>query len=274
MKMRSQAIPADGFDTNVAEKMPRMKKREAPFSYPLGMELPPPSESTEHEIETERSERVAKEEVFESSQRQIEPELNLDVLKLIEDLHSQLLQAAQVKRALEVDLISYQKTIQRLTKENQELQSQLEVMGKEFQKLREFQSESIYLQEENADALEKIKELQQELKQTKEALTRALREKEEALERIRLLESQIEQNEVMKIKGKLKEKEALLFHEENQALQSKLEEALARNLDLEKKYETLRKSFHEVRESLSFLRDSYKANYYNLAEGQETLSEP
>ena len=100
-------------------------------------------------------------------------------------------------------------------------------------------------------------------------MTKATREKEEALERIRELESQIDQGEVFKIKGKLKEREAVLFSEENRELQSKLEEALARNMDLEKKYETLKKSFHEVRESLTFLRDSCKANYYNLSENPE-----
>lgn len=274
MKLRGQTLPADGFDTNVAEKMPRMKKREAPFSHPHEMESPPLSDSFERVSETERSEMVGKGGVYEFSQEKIEPEPNLDVLKLIEDLHSQLLQSAQVKRALEVDLISYQKSIHQLTNENQELKHQLEGMRKEFQKLKELQSESIYLQEENADALEKIKELQQELRQTKETLSKALREKEEAVERIRFLEVQIEQTEVLRIRGKLKEKEALHFHEENRALKSKLEEALSRNLDLEKRYETLRKSFHEVRESLTFLRDTCKANYYSSSEDQESLSEP
>ena len=101
------------------------------------------------------------------------------------------------------------------------------------------------------------------------ALTKATREREEAFERIRDLESQIEQSEVVKIKGKLKEREASVFSEENRELQSRLEEALTQNLDLERKYETLKKSFGEVRESLTYLRDSCKANYYNLSEGAE-----
>ena len=103
----------------------------------------------------------------------------------------------------------------------------------------------------------------------KQTLTKASQEREEALDRIRDLESQMEQSEVIKIKGKLKEREASLFSEENRELQSKLEEALARNMDLERKYETLKKSFSEVRESLTFLRDSCKANYYNLSENAE-----
>ena len=139
----------------------------------------------------------------------------------------------------------------------------------EKEKLKELQSESIYLQEEHADALERIKEFQEELREMKKALTKASQEREEALERIRHLESQMEQSEVIKIKGKLKEREASLFSEENRELQSKLEEALTQNLDLERKYETLKKSFHEVRESLTFLRDSCKANYYNLSESPE-----
>jgi hypothetical protein len=100
-------------------------------------------------------------------------------------------------------------------------------------------------------------------------LNKAIQDKEEALNRMRELESQMEQNEVVKIKGKLKEREASLFFEENRELQSKLEEALTQNLDLERKYEALKKSFHEVRESLTFLRDSCKANYYNLSENPE-----
>jgi hypothetical protein len=79
----------------------------------------------------------------------------------------------------------------------------------------------------------------------------------------------MEQNEVVKIRGKLKEREASLFSEENRELQSRLEEALTLNRDLETKYETLRKSFNEVRESLTFLRDSCKASYYNLSENAE-----
>jgi hypothetical protein len=67
----------------------------------------------------------------------------------------------------------------------------------------------------------------------------------------------------------LKEREVSLFLEENQALQSKLEETLARNIDLERRYETLKKSYNEVRESLTLLRDSCKANYYSLSENHE-----
>ena len=63
---------------------------------------------------------------------------------------------AQTKRALEMDLSSYQKTIHQLAQDNQELRRQLETLTKEHQSLKEFQSESIYLQEENADALERI----------------------------------------------------------------------------------------------------------------------
>jgi hypothetical protein len=100
-------------------------------------------------------------------------------------------------------------------------------------------------------------------------LTKISREKEESLKRIHDLETQMEQNEVIKIKGKLKEREVSLFLEENQALQSKLEETLARNIDLERRYETLKKSYNEVRESLTLLRDSCKANYYSLSENHE-----
>jgi DNA repair exonuclease SbcCD ATPase subunit len=271
MKLRSQVVTADGFDTNVAEKMPKMRKLEEPFPLPSEVEIQPLKEDYSDPLAEMKSpeKQAERKEIFESLQKGIETEQSLDVLKLIEDLHAQLLAAAQTKRALEMDLTSYQKTIHQLTQDNQELRRQLETLSKEHQKLKELQSESIYLQEENADALERIKEFQQELRETREALTKVSWEKEETLERIRELEAQIEQNEVIKIKGKLKEREASLFFEENRALQSKLEEALARNMDLESKYETLKKSFNEVRESLTFLRDSCKANYYNLSEGPE-----
>ena len=271
MKPRSQAMPADGFDTNVAEKMPKIRKLEEPLLSPLEEEFQPLKEDHAEPIPEIKSPEklMERKAIFESPKKGIEAEQSLDVLKLIEDLHAQLLASAQTKKALEMDLTSYKKTIHQLSQDNQELRRQWEVLNREHQRLKEFQSESVYLQEENADALERIKEFQKELRGMRETLAKVNQEKEEAFNRIRDLESQTRQNEVVEIKGKLKEREASLFFEENRELQCKLEEALARNLDLEKKYETLKQSFNEVRESLTFLRDSCKANYYNLSEGLE-----
>ena len=278
MKPRIQTAAADGFETNVAQKMPKIRKLEEPHTLILeqdsqrqekeGDQTPIDDQTLlpEMSLSEKQAERKA---IFESSQKGIASESSLDVLKLIEDLHGQLLASAQTKKALEMDLASYKKSIQQLSQDNQELRRQWEALSKEDQKLKEIQSESIYLQEEHADALERIKEFQQEVRETKKALTQVTQEREEALDRIRELESRVEQSEVMKIKGKLKEREASLFSEENRELQSKLEEAIARNTDLEKKYETLKKSFGEVRESLTFLRDSCKANYYNLSESTD-----
>ncbi|NWG02645.1 MAG: hypothetical protein HXY44_07305 [Syntrophaceae bacterium] len=273
MKLRSQAITADGFDTNVAEKMPKIRKLEEAFPPPLEEEfLPLKEDRHEPMIEGRPPEKqIEREMIFETPKKTGETEQNLDVLHLIEDLHAQLLASAQTKRALEMDLASYKKTIHRLSQDNQELHDQLETFRKEYHRLKEVQSESDYLQEENTEALEKIKEFQQELKDLRQALNKATQEKEEAFHRIHELEAQMEQNEVVKLKGKLKEREASFFSEESRELQSRLEEALAQNLDLERKYESLKKSFHEVRESLTLLRDSCKANYYNLSENPESL---
>lgn len=271
MKPRSQVITADGFDTNVAEKMPKIRKLEEP--------LPSPSEVEPQILEEDRLEpmpevgslekQAERKATFESPKKGVEAEQDLDVLKLIEDLHAQLLASGQTRRALEMDLASYKKGMHQLTQDNRELRHQVETLSREHQRLKEAQSESIYLQEENADALERIKAFQQELREMKEALAQVTRERDEALDRIRNLESQMEQNEVAKIRGKLKEREASLFLEENRELQSKLEETLAVNRDLETKYETLKKSFHEIKESLTFLRDSCKASYYSLSENTE-----
>jgi chromosome segregation ATPase len=271
MKPRSQAMPADGFDTNVAQKMPKIRRLEEPLPSFLEVERQAPEEEQPEPLPEMKSPEkpVERKVIFESPQKGTETGQSLDVLKLIEDLHTQLLAAAQTKRALETDLTSYQKTIHQLTHDNQTLRHQLETLDKEHQRLKEFQSESIYLQEENADALERIKEFQKELREMRETLNKVTHEREEALDRIRNLESQIEQAEMHKIKGKLKEREASHFSEENRELQSKLEETLAQNMDLERKYETLKKSFNEVRDSLTFLRDSCKANYYNLSENPE-----
>ena len=269
MKPRSQVTTADGFDRNVAEKMPRIRKLEEPLSSPLEAEPWPLKEEDREPAPEMRPPEKQVEEAVLFQPPKAETEQTVDVLRLIEDLHGQLLASAQTKRALEIDLTSHQKTIRQLAQDNQELRGQLEILRKEVQQLKESQSESIYLQEENADALERIKEFQLELRETREALTKTTQEREEALARIRDLESQMEQNEVLKIKGKLKEREASLFSEENRELQSRLEEALSQNMDLERKYETLRKSFNEVRESLTLLRDSCKKNYYNPSETPE-----
>jgi chromosome segregation ATPase len=260
-------MTADGFDRNVAEKMPRMRKLEDPLPSPLEAE-PQPLEEDHEEPTPQMASPERKTEgkvIVESPGEGQSP----DVSKLIEDLHGQLLGSAQIKRALEMDLKSYEQTIHQLTQDNQELRYQLDVLSREQQKFQEFRSESVYLQEENADALERIREFQLELKEMKGALMKATQEREEAHARIRDLEFQVEQYEVLKIKGKLKEKEVAHFSEGNRELQSKLEEALSQNIDLERKYETLRKSFNEVKESLTLLRDSCKKTYYGLSDPPE-----
>ena len=162
--------------------MPKIRKLEEPLA-PLLEEEPQPARGDHGEAMPEMKSPVNQTErkmIFESPRKGIEAEQSLDVLKLIEDLHAQLLSSGQTKRALEMDLTSYQKTIHQLSQDNQELRRQLEGLRKELQRLKELQSESIYLQEENADALERIKEVQQELREAKETLAKATREREEA----------------------------------------------------------------------------------------------
>ncbi|OGP67058.1 MAG: hypothetical protein A2169_08040 [Deltaproteobacteria bacterium RBG_13_47_9] len=271
MKLRSQTITADGFDKNVAEKMPKIRKLEDPLPENLGIEpqsviedLHPPV----HEIripEKPVEERV----VFESSKRETDTEQGLDVFKIVEDLHAQLLASSRTKRALEIDLVASQKAIYQLAQDNKELRSQMDHLNKEIQRFKETHTESVYLKEENEDALERIRDFQQELRDMKESLARTTQERDEALNQLQDLESQMEQNEVFKIRGKLKEREASHFFEENRELQSKLEESLNRNMELERKYEALRRSFNELKESLILLRDSYKTNFYNSTQEPE-----
>jgi uncharacterized coiled-coil DUF342 family protein len=136
----------------------------------------------------------------------------------------------------------------------------------ELKQLNGIQAETAYLKEENADALERIKELQQELRTTKEVLTKMTQERDEILNRTRDLESQIEKTDILRMRGKLKEREASHFSDENRELRSRLEEAVTQNMDLERKYEAIKKSFNDVKESLTLLRDSCKKDYYNLSE--------
>ncbi len=126
-----------------------------------------------------------------------------------------------------------------------------------------------YLEEENEDALERITLLQGEIKALKETLAGTTQERDQALSQIQTLEAKIEQNDLLRIKGRLKEREVSHFSEENNELRARLEEALAQNIDLEKKYEVLKKSFNEVKESLTLLRDACKTSYYNLSDTPE-----
>jgi len=267
--MKARSLMVDGFEKSVAEKMPKMKKLEEPLAPDLTSEAQPVSEDRLEAVEEMRTSEKQLERTVVFQPKRADADQSGDVLRLIEDLHGQLLASGRTKRALEMDLHSQQKTIHQLSQDNQDLRRQLEDLRKELQRLEETQAESVYLKEENEDALERIQRLQQELKQMNETLTKTTQEREDALSRIQDLKAQLEQTELLQIKGKLKEREASHFYEENQRLQSKLEEVLAQNMDLERKYETLKKSFNEVRESLTLLRDSCKKNYYNLSETSE-----
>lgn len=261
MKAKSQALEADGFERVIAEKMPKMKKEEEVF---LSKEANFLGEEFQKGILSgEKSEKIS---LFEpsSSSRALREELDLS--NLIEDLQRQLIASQKAQRAIELDKISYQKAIQQLTLENKDLRNQLEAFSKELQRLKENVPQLEYLKEENEEALERIKELQQELRLTKENLTNTLKEKEEASHRIQNLEYQLDQLEIAQMRERLKEKEASQFNEENLQLRARLAEALSQNLELEKKVEALKRSFHEVKESLTILRDSYKKDYYSLSD--------
>jgi chromosome segregation ATPase len=266
MKVKGQMVADDGFDKNVADKMPKVKKEEE-FSPPdQEAEIQVVEEDHQEIIQEVRSPGKEPEREVVSEPRKISPEMNknLDVSRLIEDLHSQLLALGRTKRALEMDLTSSQKTIHQLAQDNRELRSRLADLNKEVLSLKEVQAETKYLKEENTDALERIQEFQKELKAMRETLELTTQERDEAQSRIQDLESQIEQNEILRVRGKMKEKEASLFAEENRELRARLEQVLAQNMELERKYGDMRQSFHEVKESLTLLRDSCKTDYYNL----------
>jgi chromosome segregation ATPase len=268
MRVRSQTVVDDGFDKNVAEKMPKVKKQEE-FSPPEVAIQPPKEEDQEIRPEVRSQEREVEKEGLLPPPQSREREKHLDVSGLIEDLHTQLLTLGKTRRALEMDLASDQKTIVQLAQDNTELRSQLEDLNKEIHGLRAFQTETLYLREENADALERIRDLQQQSRSLRESLESATQERDETLGRIRALESQIEEKDLLWIKGKLKEREASYFAEENRELRARLEEMLAQNIDLERKYGEIKRSFNEIRESLTLLRDSCKTNLYNLSENPE-----
>lgn len=271
MKVKSQMIADDGFDKNVAEKMPKVKRQEEFSPRDLEAAIHPLEDDQAGMIQEVRSleKEVEKEVVLPPPKSSPETDKSSDVSRLIEDLHTQLLALGRTKRGLETDLASNQNINHRLAQDNRELRDRLENLSREIEKLKEIQAESTYLKEENADALERIQEFQQELRTIKETLELTARERNEAQSRIHDLESQIQQSEILRVKGRLKEREASHFAEENEELRARLEEILAQNTDLERKYANMRKAFNEVRESLTLLRDSCKANYYNLSETSE-----
>lgn len=272
MKLKDQAAVGDGFDKNVAEKMPKLKKWEEGPSFEAEQERisskeeGPPRIREEAEVERPSAEKKV---LFQAPGEMRESPEPLDVLKLIEDLHAQVLASGRIKRALEMDLSASQKTIQQLASDNKALRAEREELHRQLQRVKEIETESNYLREENEDALEKISDLQGELRSVREALASALREKEEALKQVRELRDRVEQNELLGLRERMKQKEASQLSEENKEIRARLEEALRRNADLEKRYETLKKSFEEVKESLSLLRESYKASYYNMTERPE-----
>ncbi len=266
MKVRDQILMGDGFDKNVAVKMPKVKKEdEFPLS-DLAENLQP---AKEEPLEAVSSEKEQEKVVPPLPKGRKESGPNLDILRLVDDLHAQLLTSSQTKRALEIDLASSRKTIHQLIQDNRELRDELQDLKEEMRTFKEIQVEKAYLKEENEDALEKIQQFQRELKDLKEALAQATQQREEALERVHGLESQMEQIELVRMREKLREREAAHFAEESRELRSRLEEAMVQNMELDRKYEEMRRSFGEVRESLTLLRDSCKANYYNLSENPD-----
>jgi hypothetical protein len=308
MKPRQSFLDDDGFERNVAEKMPRIRKEEERLS-PFAMR--PPAEPARDPVpvriperdlpapEPELAKTLAPEAIpaavlpktpfgetrkppveapapkvsFRSfrEERAAPAEPAAGIGKLIEDLHAQLLSSDRTRRAMEIDLAASRKSVLQLTQENRALRNELREIKEEVQRLKAIQDESIYLEEENEDARERIIALQGELKSLREVLDQAVRDREAIQARVLELEGQVDRTEVHSIRGRLMEREIAHFAEENRKLQESLREALDQKTDLEERHEALRKSFDEVRDSILLLRDSCKTSYYNLAgEGDGT----
>lgn len=268
MKPKTHILTSDGFDTMVAEKMPKIKRLEDEIQQER-IEERQLSEKEHQEVseKIQLSEGRLRRLGGEESLKEVYiSEQGLDVTNLIDDLHNQLLSSNRIRRALELDIVSHQKTIHQLIKDNKDLHIQIEDLKNELQRFKEIHFETVYLKEENEDALEKIHQFQEELRQVRENLSRTEKEKEELQKRIQELESQMDQKEIYIIKGRMKEREASHFYEENQELQTRLNEALNQNLEMEKKYESLKRSFREVKDSLTLLRDSCKKDFYQSHE--------
>jgi DNA repair exonuclease SbcCD ATPase subunit len=268
-------IPGDGFDRNVAEKMPKVRRlEEGSLPESDGASQAGEQESPEIFQEAKPHEKPApKRSLFDPPNRESRTEDQGDILRLIEDLHSQLLASGRSKRGLELDLAARGKTIEQLAQDNKTLRAELESLRGELRSQKDLQSESVYLREENADALERIQEFHEEIRTLHETLSRTGQERDEALGRIRELESRLEENEIVQMRGRMREREASHFSEENLELRTQLQQALAQNSEIERKHEKLRKSFNEVKESLALLRDSCRTSYYNLSDMPEEQPE-
>ena len=143
MKIKTQVATADGFDRSVAEKMPKMRKTEEPLLKEQVEEFEP-FEEDRPEVTQEvkpQEKPLEKKPIFEPSRAATESIQDLDVLRLIEDLHTQLLVSSRAKKALEMDVASQQKTIHQLAQDNKDLRIQLDAERKELQGFRELHAE-------------------------------------------------------------------------------------------------------------------------------------
>jgi len=268
---------ADGFESSVAQRMPKTRTGARPDRVASLREVvrpeaeaadalrPAPPETAERPPQTARLEPLERPVKLPESLAGGRPgEAAGDVLRIVGQLKGQLLALETTKRALERELSTTRRQVEHLAADNLALRGELEAAEAAQAELARLRHENALLEEETADVLARLEQLKAEGEEQREHLSALAQEHAAAAVELEGLRAASAEGELLRIKAEFMEQEKASLSQENAQLGRECEGLKDERDALGREVATLKKQLKEIRESLLLVRDSARSDYYDL----------
>ena len=248
----------DGFDKNVAEKMPK-KLRSAP-SRPWNVD-PVLIRKSSDEEEFSVPPKKEPEKVISFAESPYKPEVAIDV---IENLNLEVTEALFRTKDLERQARDGKKVLGKALNENTLLKKTISDLEKRIADEEVFKKEIVFLNEQAEDSSIHIENVSKMLFEKTQELESLLKEKETLEGKFHKLNDEIHQKAKFEVKSSILEKELGLNRGRVKELESLIDTQQEENESLTREIKELREALDKVYTSLSSIRVKAKKEAYGL----------
>jgi len=270
----------DGFDKNVAEKMPRLQKVRPNRPWNISpVQMPSKDDETEESSVLKEILTDTTESLFEPApEMEISPPRNIDahILKkdiivepaltetTLKEIDSQftdmLIQSRETRRTLELKDNDLNQALMR----NKELELKISLLQENSDKSDTLLHEVGFLNEQIQDANLYIQGLLSVISEKDNALNEQMALKDESLNRLTKISSEVKERAALDVKASMLERELLSAHQRIKELEGQLEIEAASRKPLEDEITELKSTLEKVHSSLAQIRLKAKREAYGL----------
>ena len=248
----------DGFDKNIAEKMPRIQRPKPNRPWNVDPVL----------LKVEPAEEIARQTAPEKARPKIVPHEIPSALKstenTLEEINSQFTHMILEKKDVRKLLDQKQRALDEALRQNTELKETLKTLQEQVTAATEIKQEMSFLHEQLQDADLYIRSLAGRLEEKERAFDEQLALRISIEERYTKLTNDLKGKAMLDVKASILERDLGAAHKRIQELEGLLEEESRKKVPLEEELVELKTAMDRVHASLSQIRLKAKREAYGV----------